>query len=308
MKRPAFQFYPADWRNNAKLRRCSWGARGVWIELMGLMHDSDEYGVLRWSLKEIAQALGAPMKLLRELVDCGVLYGCEKGMCEAMIYTPMSGRRPGEPVVLVAEQVGPIWYSPRMVRDEHVRGRTGGSTRFKPKDDPLPPGGKEKADTLPEVCESPSRKPDASPSPSPNQRKGEGLGDGSSTSSSSSSSSSVANATEEAADARRRRFEMFESWEPDEVTLRVHMRTAGLSLADLQPPLVAEFVGYWLTRPDADTHAGWCRRLVQQAIRVRAQVAAGGSRDSTATRGRAAGVSLVDNIADDTWADDAPVL
>jgi hypothetical protein len=29
MKRPAFQFYPSDWRNNANLRRCSPAARGV---------------------------------------------------------------------------------------------------------------------------------------------------------------------------------------------------------------------------------------------------------------------------------------
>lgn len=130
MKRPSFQFYPADWRNNAKLRRCSWAARGVWIELIGLLHDSDDYGVLRWPLKQIAQALGCPLKLLNELVECGVLYGAEKGECEAFVYTPRSGRKNGEPVELVPAQQGPVWFSPRMVRDEYVRSNAGASTRF----------------------------------------------------------------------------------------------------------------------------------------------------------------------------------
>lgn len=129
-KRPSIQFYPADWRNNAKLRRCSWAARGVWIELIGLLHDSDEYGVLRWPLREIAQALGAQPKDLNELVTKGVLYGCATGDCEPMVYTPRSGRVAGDPVLLVPAQPGPIWYSPRLVRDEYIRTKRGSSTRF----------------------------------------------------------------------------------------------------------------------------------------------------------------------------------
>src|SRR5713226_5956827 len=53
MKRPAFQFYPGDWRSNAKLRRCSFAERGIWLEVMCLLHDSDEYGVLRWPLDDV---------------------------------------------------------------------------------------------------------------------------------------------------------------------------------------------------------------------------------------------------------------
>src|SRR4051812_26611792 len=100
MKRPAFQFYPADWRNNANLRRCSWEARGVWIEVMGLMHDSDCYGLLRWPLREIAQAIGAPAKLLQELAVKGVLKGADSGQIETFVYTPRSGRKDGDPVAL----------------------------------------------------------------------------------------------------------------------------------------------------------------------------------------------------------------
>jgi len=36
-KAPAFQFYPKDWLSDAKVRRLSWPAKGVYIELLALM-------------------------------------------------------------------------------------------------------------------------------------------------------------------------------------------------------------------------------------------------------------------------------
>src|SRR6202035_2711308 len=39
------KFYPADWRD-ALLRNCSLGARGLWIDLMTYMHESEPYGHL----------------------------------------------------------------------------------------------------------------------------------------------------------------------------------------------------------------------------------------------------------------------
>lgn len=143
MKRPAFQFYPGDWQRNANLRRCSPAARGVWVDVMCLMHDSDEYGVLRWPLKEIAQACGASMAHVRELVDKSVLKGSDKAAIEAYVYVPRSGRKDGDPVTLLDTQPGPIWYSSRMVKDEYVRTIRGESSRFSepPKDAPKPPKG-----------------------------------------------------------------------------------------------------------------------------------------------------------------------
>lgn len=54
--------------------------------------------------------------------------------CAAYIYVPRSGRRDGEPVTLVAEQEGPIWYLSRMVKDEYVRSVRGESSRFQTDD------------------------------------------------------------------------------------------------------------------------------------------------------------------------------
>jgi len=182
MKRPAFQFYPADWRNNSNLRRCSWAARGAWIDLMCLMHDADGYGVLRWEMKEIAQSIGCPLSLLKELRDKGVLKGCDTGVCEPFVYTPRSGRKDGEPVTLIPGQSGPIWYSSRMVKDEYVRNIRGSGTRF---------GDPEGADPKVARNASPNHAPkggfgadfDASPKAAPIRRKGDGP--------SSSSSSSI---------------------------------------------------------------------------------------------------------------------
>lgn len=252
MKRPSFQFYPADWRNNAKLRRCSWAARGVWIELMGLMHDSDHYGVLQWPLKQIAQALGAPIKLLNELVESGVLYGVEKGESEPFIYRPVSGRVQGEAVELMPATAGPVWFSPRMVRDEYVRTKRGENSRFGAGDDtsPKPPKGERKG---------------ASPKQAPTHNESDG--------STSSSSSSTTTAPNGASVDARQRFEMHEGWQPDEVSLRTQLRLAALSADAVTPAAVLEFVAFWITRSTADTQAGWCNRLVANAKRQAAKAA-----------------------------------
>lgn len=147
MKRPSFQFYPGDWQANSNLRRCTHAEKGVWLDVLCLMHDQPEYGVLRWPLKEIAQAVGAKLSDLKGLCTKQVLKGSDAGLAEAYIYTPRSGRKDGEPVTLLPIQDGPIWYSSRMVKDEYVRTIRGESSRFgegndeAPKHSPKPPFG-----------------------------------------------------------------------------------------------------------------------------------------------------------------------
>jgi hypothetical protein len=131
MKRPSFQFYPGDWQSNSNLRRCTRAEKSVWLDVLCLMHDQEEYGVLRWTLKEIAEAAHCKVSELKALQAKGVLKGADKGQtCNAYIYTPRSGRRDGAPVELIPSQTGPIWYSSRFVRDEYVRRNAGAATRF----------------------------------------------------------------------------------------------------------------------------------------------------------------------------------
>ena len=88
MKRPSFQFYPADWRRDAALQSCSVAARGLWIELMCVMHDCEPYGVLAvngraMSPAQLARLVGEHEKvivrLLAELEDAGVCSRDEEG-------------------------------------------------------------------------------------------------------------------------------------------------------------------------------------------------------------------------------------
>lgn len=104
-KLPAFQFYPGDWLKDPRLRVCSHAAKGVYIDMLCLMFESDERGVLAtagraWSETEIAQAVGGDQNVtlagIRELVDRGVV-----------------SRQGSNPEGAI--------YSRRMVRDEQKR-------------------------------------------------------------------------------------------------------------------------------------------------------------------------------------------
>lgn len=75
------KFWPGDWKNDAALRMCGLAARGLWIELIGIMHDAEPYGHLLVngrapSHRQIGAIVGASerdaAKLLAELEDAGV--------------------------------------------------------------------------------------------------------------------------------------------------------------------------------------------------------------------------------------------
>ncbi|KDR31541.1 hypothetical protein [Caballeronia zhejiangensis] len=137
MKRPSFQFYPGDWTMNGKLRRCSHAEKGVWVDTLCLLHVQPEYGIARWTLAEVAHAIGCPISALHTLIDKGILKGADTGSLVApFVYVPRSGRRDGTAITLIPAQPGPLWYSSRMVRDEYVRTHTGGTTRFPSKRSP----------------------------------------------------------------------------------------------------------------------------------------------------------------------------
>jgi hypothetical protein len=175
MKRPSLQFYVGDWQSNTNLRRCTFAEKGIWLEAMCLMHDAEQYGVLRWPLKEIAQAIGCKVSELLALKTKGVLKGADAGeKTAAHVYTPRHAGKDGEPVILLPEQDGPIWFSSRMVNDEYVRNTRGKGTRFG--EQKLPP----KVDDDPPPTQRVGERQGEEPS--------QGEGDGPSTSSSLSES------------------------------------------------------------------------------------------------------------------------
>jgi AraC-like DNA-binding protein len=87
-RRPWFPFYPADWLGDQRLMLCSLPARGLWLDMMALMHDGEPYGHLAYggrtlSPEELARARGISarqcQRLLGELLGNGVCGQTENG-------------------------------------------------------------------------------------------------------------------------------------------------------------------------------------------------------------------------------------
>ena len=102
MTRPAYQWYPGDFRRDMALQACSWEARSLWRDLLDIMHDGRPYGHLAVNGNPISpQRVGAMIGLsvnrvtryLAELERAGVPSRTENG----------------------------ILFSRRMVRDEEIR-------------------------------------------------------------------------------------------------------------------------------------------------------------------------------------------
>lgn len=249
--RPSFQFYPGDWQANSNLRRCTHAEKGVWVDVMCLMHDQPEYGILRWPLKEIAQAIGCKPNDLKALQIKGVLKGDDKQLDEAFIYTPRSGRKDGDPVTLVPTQAGPIWYSSRMVRDEYVRTNranqdgNGATPNRPPKPAPKPPIGEDIGVGF-GPHDAITRTAPSSPSPS------------------SPSGNTPPPATRAQA-ADNEVFPITAEWAPGP-GFTAQAKLAGLPVLD--PTAMAEglneFRGFWLARPhEIRTQAEWDNALAK---------------------------------------------
>lgn len=80
-ERPWMKFYPSDWRADPALRTCSIGARGLWMEMICVMHEAEPRGSLRVNgvalqAKQIASLAGIKQreceKYLEELENSGV--------------------------------------------------------------------------------------------------------------------------------------------------------------------------------------------------------------------------------------------
>jgi hypothetical protein len=81
-KAPAFQFYAGDWLRDPGVRSCSLAARGLWIDMLALMHQADRRGYLEHApgrpitSDQLARVVGVTAeevdRLLAELEGCNV--------------------------------------------------------------------------------------------------------------------------------------------------------------------------------------------------------------------------------------------
>lgn len=81
MSSPWLKFYPSDWRSDPALRMCSLSARGLWMEMLCLMHEATPRGHLlvngrQLTAKQLAGLVGSSPKeveeALTELEEAGV--------------------------------------------------------------------------------------------------------------------------------------------------------------------------------------------------------------------------------------------
>lgn len=87
--RPWMKFYPSDWRADPKLRMCGLAARGLWMDMLALMHEAEPYGYLVINgmapdARQLGSIIGAPGnevgRLLRELDSAGVFSRNDAGL------------------------------------------------------------------------------------------------------------------------------------------------------------------------------------------------------------------------------------
>lgn len=104
MKRPSFQFYPGDWMRDAALRSCSVGARGLWADLMCVMHDGDPYGHLSVNGRGLTDQQASSI--------CGVSLAVYRRLLAELEAAGVPARTPDG-----------VLLSRRMVRDEEIRNR-----------------------------------------------------------------------------------------------------------------------------------------------------------------------------------------
>jgi len=110
-KLPSFQMYPGDWRKDPGVQALSFHDRGVWFEIMLLMHESERRGVLLLNGKKMpTEALGRLLGLDNQILTTTLTTILEYG------------------VASIEEDTGALMCR-RMVRDENLRQvrRTAGS-------------------------------------------------------------------------------------------------------------------------------------------------------------------------------------
>jgi hypothetical protein len=92
MSDPWMKFYTSDWRSDPRLKMCSPGARGMWIEMICLMHEATPYGHLLIhgqppNEAQLASLTGIPSAELHDLVAELERFGVFSRTKEGVIYS-----------------------------------------------------------------------------------------------------------------------------------------------------------------------------------------------------------------------------
>lgn len=177
MSLPYLQLYVQDVLTNTDLLACSPGAQGAWLRVMCLLHKSNEYGVLRRPLADIAKAVTMPKRYLVELVDRGLLKGGEEWDEDYEFQTKHAGKL-GPVVILLKSYKKPCYFCARFLKDNYRRNQRGKSTRFTSDNQPDLPFYPRAESFSENETESPTARVGDSPNTPPIGREGVRQGDG----------------------------------------------------------------------------------------------------------------------------------
>jgi len=136
MKLPSFQFYPGDWLKDPGLRRASHATKGVWIDILCIMFECDQRGVLAtagqaWTEEEIIRAVGGDRDVtlfaLRELLRLEIAKINKSGaiICRRMVrdeeirkVRQISGRLGGNPHLLNQKAINKNYLNQKLSKTQ----------------------------------------------------------------------------------------------------------------------------------------------------------------------------------------------
>jgi len=65
---PSFQFYPADWLKDPRLKRCTRETKGMWIDIICYLHESDTRGKISATVEEWCRLAGCSAEEFSEFL------------------------------------------------------------------------------------------------------------------------------------------------------------------------------------------------------------------------------------------------
>lgn len=92
MSAPWIKFYPADWLSKPALRLCPMAARGLWMEMLCIMHNAEPYGHLvvngrPLADEDLARMVGVSLKECRKSLASLALHGIYSVTAGGTIYS-----------------------------------------------------------------------------------------------------------------------------------------------------------------------------------------------------------------------------
>jgi hypothetical protein len=138
-KLPAFQFYPGDWRKDPAVQSLDYSDRGIWLEMLCLMHESEQRGFLLlngkpMSTEVLARVLGIDPLRAKSTVETLLLHGVasrdERGVIfnrrmardeEKRDFCTEQGKRGGNPKLVANYNAPGFVYAMRRPSDGKIK-------------------------------------------------------------------------------------------------------------------------------------------------------------------------------------------